>query len=155
MIEFKIHARLGAGDLTFGTERDNVRSMLDSLGFAMTSSSGNMDFYDDNSIQLDFFDDDILHWIGFAYSANSRVSYNTVDPFDQNSSELFDLINSNESPPIPFNDYDPLFPTQIIALWDAQEQYDYNGNHQRRVFATFSIGDQRYLDEMLAITRGG
>lgn len=155
MVEFDIHARLGAGKLTFGTERANARSLLESLGFAMSNSRGSMDYYDDNSIQLDFFNDEILHFIGFAYSVSFRVLYNEIDPFDQDASGLFELINSNESTPIPFNDYDPLFPTQIIALWDAQEQYDYNGNHNRRVFATFSIGDQRYLDEMLAIENGG
>ena len=104
---------------------------------------------------MTFFDDDILHFIGFAYSRNFNVAYHDNDPFDCKATALFKLINANEPTEIPFNDYDPLFPSQIIALWDAQEQYDYLGDHKRAVFATFSIGDQRYLDEMLAIANGG
>ncbi|WP_149499993.1 hypothetical protein [Roseiconus lacunae] len=121
----------------------------------MSHSRDNMDYYDENSIQLDFFDDDLLHFIGFAYSPNFDVTYRGIDPFNHDASELFDAINENETDSIPFNDYDPLFRSQIIALWDAQEQYDYKGNHQRSVFATFSIGDERYLKEMLAIIDGG
>ena len=155
MIEFDIHPRLRAGRIVLGTDRKATRSLMDSLGFANSHTRGNMDYYDERSIQLDFFDDDTLHFIGFAYSRNFRVSYHGINPFDCDASALFKLINANEPAAIPYNDYDPLFPSQIIALWDAQGQYDYNGDHKRPVFATFSIGDQRYLDEMLAIANGG
>ena len=154
MIVFDIHSRLRAGQLAFGTDRKATRSIMKSLGFTVSSSRDNTDYYDENSIQLDFFDDELLHFIGFAYSSNFRVSYQDADPFDCDAPTLFKLINANEPTAIPYNDYDPLFPSQIIALWDAQEQYDYNGDHERPVFATFSVGDQRYLDEMLAIANG-
>ncbi|MCA8993960.1 MAG: hypothetical protein KDA88_18390 [Planctomycetaceae bacterium] len=121
----------------------------------MSHSRDNMDYYDENSIQLDFLDDDLLHFIGFAYSPNFAVVYKGIDPFNSDASDLVNAINANETEAIPFSDYDPLFRTQIIALWDAQEQYDYKGGHQRSVFATFSIGDERYLKAMLAITNGG
>ncbi|XZE22270.1 hypothetical protein SH449x_002189 [Pirellulaceae bacterium SH449] len=155
MIVFDIHSRLRAGKLVLGTSREMTRNVMAALNFVLTHSSNSMDYYDENSIQLDFFDDDCLHFIGFAYSPNFDVAYGNVDPFDSEAKELFRFINENEIEAIPFNDYDPLFPTQIIALWDAQEQYDYKGGHRRPIFATFSMGDQRYLDEMIAIKNGG
>ena len=155
MIVFDIHPRLRAGKLALGTDRATTRSIMETLDLTWSHSRDGMDYYDDNSIQLDSFDDEILHFIGFAYSPNFDVTYNSIDPFDFDAAGLFEAINESESLPIPFNDYDPLFPTQIIALWDAQEQYDYKGDHRRSVYATFSIGDDRYLDEMLAITGGG
>ena len=155
MIVFDIHSRLRAGKLILGTTREATRNVMASLKLALTHTTVNMDYYDENSIQLDFFDDDLLHFIGFAYSPNFDIAYGSADPFDLDAKELYRLINENENEAIPFNDYDPLFPVQIIALWDAQEQYDYKGGHRRPVFATFSMGDQRYLDEMLAIKNGG
>ncbi|MEO9933791.1 hypothetical protein [Rhodopirellula bahusiensis] len=152
---FDIQPRLRAGKLTLGADRTATRALMESLGFATSHSRDGMDYYDDNSIQLDFFDDDVLHFIGFAYSPNFDVSYCDNDPFDRDATALFQLILANEPSEIPFNDYDPFFPSQIIALWDAQEQYDYNGDHKRPVFATFSMGDQRYRDEMLANSSGG
>ncbi|EMI40267.1 hypothetical protein [Rhodopirellula sp. SWK7] len=155
MLVFDIQPRLRAGQIALGAERSATRLLMESLGFAMSHSRDGMDYYDDNSIQLDFFDDDVLHFIGFAHSPNFNVSYYDNDPFDCDATALFQLIAGNEPTEIPYNDYDPIFPSQIIALWDAQEQYDYNGDHKRPVFATFSMGDQRYHDEIVAISSGG
>jgi len=152
---FNILPNVGAGELVLGTSRATSQSTLKRLGFTLSKTRDNMDYYDDNSIQLDYFNDDVLHYIGFAHSPNFEVVYNHVDPFDTDAAKLFELINVNETTAIPYNDYDPLFPTQIISLWNAQEQYDYNGEHQRPVFATFSIGDQHYLNDILKITNGG
>ena len=155
MIVFDIQPRLRAGRLELGTRREMTRAIMASMKFALTRTSDRMDYYDESSIQLDFFDDHCLHFIGFAYSPHFAVEYRSVDPFDLDAKGLFWLINEEEKSPVPFNDYDQLFSTQIIAIWDAQQQYDYKGGHRRTVFGTFSMGDQRYLDEMLAFKKGG
>jgi hypothetical protein len=105
----------------------HARALMESLGFAISHSRDGMNYYDDNSIQLDFFDDNVLHFIGFAHSSNFSVSYCDNDPFNCDARALFQRIVANEPTEIPFNEYDPFFPSQIISLWDAQEQYDYKG----------------------------
>ena len=72
--------------------------------------------------------------------------------FSLSAGELFSLIAStDDSGAHEFTDSEYLFPGQIITLWDADEQYDRQGNETRPVWAQVGIGNSAYAEAIAAI----
>jgi hypothetical protein len=57
------------------------------------------------------------------------MSYLGIDIFDVASTVVFAEIARHESRLHHYNRSQYVVPDQILALWDADEQYDYRGGH--------------------------
>ncbi|MFA3789770.1 hypothetical protein AB6T38_01490 [Aliiglaciecola sp. SL4] len=73
------------------------------------------------------------------------MSYENIDVFDVDGVNLFHAIAVNESKSHMFNEFEYVFPDQIITLWEMEEQYDYLGNHKLKVCAQVGIGTKSYF----------
>jgi len=120
-------------------------------GFPLESSQGKSDYF--NSIQVEYFGG-LANFIGVSFSRDFHARYRGVNVFDVQAKTLFDTIAAGEaSGPHIFNEYEHIFPDQIMALWDADSQYDRLGAESRVVWAQVGIGNSTYL-KLIAEVRG-
>ena len=112
---------------------------------------GQMDYCCSSSIQVEYDDDGMVDFIGASYDASILVTYKKHNVFDMTADALFDLINAQEDQPSEFNDYEHVFPYQIVTLWDADSQYDYLGGEIRPVWAQVGVGNASYLEAIRKI----
>ena len=140
-MEFSINPHNGIGSIKLGMSRAEVREIL---GASFDSSIGSLDYYFNGSLQVEF-ENDLVIFIGLALDESYVVTYFGVNVFDVEASELFALISAKEPQKHSFEQGEYLFPEQIITLYDADEQYDYLGNHQRAVWGQIGLGSKAYL----------
>ncbi|UCX05085.1 hypothetical protein [Shewanella glacialimarina] len=141
-MEFVIKPHDGIGLIKLGMSREQVKELFS--GF-FTLSDGSSDFYFDRCLQIDF-ENDLVDFIGVSQNVNYQLMFGGIDAFDVEGITLFNAISANESESHSFNESEYIFPDQIVTLWDMDEQYDYLGNHKRKVWAQVGIGSKSYLE---------
>ena len=140
-MEFIIKPNDGIGAIKLGMSREQVKVLL---AEHFSSSDRTIDFYFDNSLQIEF-EKESVDFIGISQNNAYKVSYENIDVFDVDGAKLFDLIASNETGNHTLNESEYVFPDQVVTLWDLDTQYDYLGNHKRNVWAQVGVGTKSYL----------
>jgi hypothetical protein len=140
-MEFLIKPNDGIGAIKLGMTRKQVKELL---AEHFSSSDNTIDFYFDNSLQIEF-EKEFVDFIGISQNDAYKVSYENIDAFDVDGARLFSAISANESKSHMLNESEYIFPEQIITLWEMDEQYDYLGSHKRKVWAQVGIGTKSYL----------
>ncbi|TLU66923.1 hypothetical protein FE810_05300 [Thalassotalea litorea] len=140
-MEFLITPLIGIGPIKLGMLRDEIKEVLNDF---FDSTRGDIDYYFNGNLQVEF-DESRASFIGIAFDNSYTVFFEGVNVFDIDAVELFSLIASKESDRHRFNPSEYVFPEQILSLWDADEQYDYIGSHQRVVWAQIGLGSSSYL----------
>jgi hypothetical protein len=146
-MEFVIKPHDGIGLIKLGMSREQVKELFS--GF-FTLSDGTSDFYFDSCLQIDF-ENDLVDFIGVSQNVNYQLMFGGIDAFDVEGITLFNAISANESESHSFNESEYIFPDQIVTLWDMDEQYDYLGNHKRKVWAQVGIGSKSYLEVAIGL----
>ena len=152
LLEIKPH--IGIGNIKLGSTRTEAKQLAESMGFSLESSNDTLDYFCDSSIQLEFGESGLLQYIGLTYHDSYQALYEGVNVFDTEANTLFKIINKKEVTPSLFNDYEHVFPTQIISLWDSDSQYDRYQNESRCIWASVGVGDENYLKASEAIENG-
>lgn len=135
----------GALPLRLGSSRDDIARTMLSLGHDASAHHGNSDYYARNAIQIEFGDDGLASFIGIAAAANIELIYRGRSILHLPAREVFDLIKENEpQDETEFSPAEQLFRSQIITLWDADEQYDPFGE-RFPVWGQIGIGNESYL----------
>ena len=139
MIKLELKPGIGAGSIRLGSSRNDVRQQLTELGYPLGSEHGSIDYFCDNSLQLEY-DGTILRFIGISDHQNIYCTYYGVDVFDTEAKELFKLFASREVA-IPFERPGEtcFFPHQGLNLWEADEQYDRKGSYKRALYAQVGV----------------
>ena len=149
---FELIPGLGAGVLRFNAARMDTRAALGRLGFSLKSERDKLDYFCDASIQVEYTSDNLLQFVGFSCDARTLPTFHGVDVFSITASERYVLVAAYEPEALgPFNVHGCLFPTQLIALWDADEQYDHRTNQTRCVWGQVGIGSAEYRAAIEAI----
>ncbi|EDM25948.1 hypothetical protein LNTAR_06264 [Lentisphaera araneosa HTCC2155] len=149
MIRLEIKPHIGIGPILLGSTKEEARTALSQIGFELEHSIDVMDYFCNSGIQIEYSKTGIVEFIGTSCEPNHfTVIYNDVNVFNTKATELFELINQNESELKPYNDYEFMFPDQIITLWDAQEQYDRYENESRVIWAQVGLGNESYKKEV-------
>ncbi|OWP52891.1 hypothetical protein [Pseudomonas nitroreducens] len=140
------------GPICLGDTRAMARDALAAVGFPLESYNGPTDYFCQAAIQTECDEHGFIWFIGLSQSERYLARYRGVDVFALPAGELFSLIASaDDSGAHEFNDSEYLFPGQIITLWDADEQYDRQGNETRPVWAQVGIGNARYVEAVSAL----
>jgi hypothetical protein len=140
-MEFLIKPNDGVGIIKLGMSREQVKELLVQY---FSSSDKTIDFYFNNSLQIEF-ENELVDFIGISQSSAYKVLYENIDVFDVDGASLFHVIAANESKNHTLNESEYIFPDQIITLWEMDEQYDYLGSHKRKTWAQVGIGTESYL----------
>ncbi|MFR0691133.1 hypothetical protein ACLUTX_17165 [Enterobacterales bacterium AE_CKDN230030158-1A_HGKHYDSX7] len=149
---FEISPHQGIGPLCLGDTRAMARDALAAVGFALESSNGATDYFCESAIQTECDEQGLIWFIGLSQSERYLARYQGVDVFALAAGELFSLIAAADgSGTHDFTDSEYLFPGQIITLWDADEQYDRQGNETRPVWAQVGIGNPAYVEAVSAL----
>lgn len=152
-IHLPIIPHVGVGPFKLGSSRDEVRHCMNVVGLPFERERGQMDYCCSSSIQVEYDDDGRVDFIGASYDERILVTYNDQNVFDVTADALFELINSQEERPSEFNDYEFVFPYQIVTLWDADSQHDYLGGEIRLVWAQVGVGNESYLEAIRKIQK--
>ncbi len=137
---------VGLSKLKLGSSRDEASESLRYLGMHIENADDTIDYSCDSSIQLEFGDSGLLQYIGVTWHKSYNFHYRGVNVFNTEAKKLFNLINEYESQKSEFNDYEHVFPGQIITLWDSDEQYDRFKNESRKIWASVGVGNLEYLE---------
>lgn len=142
----------GIGPVCLGDSRCVARDALAAIGFPLESSNGPTDYFGQAAIQTECDEQGLVWFIGLSQSEQYLARYQGVDVFALAAAELFLLIASaDDSGAHEYTDSEYLFPGQIITLWDADEQYDRQGNEMRPVWAQVGIGNPAYVEAVSAL----
>ncbi|MCE4068629.1 MULTISPECIES: hypothetical protein [Pseudomonas] len=148
----EISPHQGIGPVCLGDTRAMARDALAAAGFPLESSNGPTDYFCQAAIQAECDEQGLVWFIGISQNERYLARYQGVDVFSLSAGELFSLIAStDDSGAHEFTDSEYLFPGQIITLWDADEQYDRQGNETRPVWAQVGIGNSAYAEAIAAI----
>ncbi|NWE12565.1 hypothetical protein [Pseudomonas yamanorum] len=152
MLTFEIIPLDSIGPLKLGATRVEVREAMRAIGFPLESARKALDYFHHSCIQTESDADGNVQFIGISSSPEITVSYKGLDVYSIAAPELFSLLAEHDaSGPHVYNTYEYLFPNQVITLWDADEQYDRQGEETRPVWAQVGIGNSTYVDAMKAI----
>ena len=149
--EFELLPHVGAGSLRFGMSRAEVRAKLSALGFPLDSEHLTLDHFCESAIRAEYTDDS-LSFIEFWCHERTVARYRGTDVFSVTAEDLFTMIAGFEGGgPHAYDPLEYLFPGQIIALWQADPQYDCRTRQSRVVWGTVGVGDARYLQAVNAL----
>jgi hypothetical protein len=144
-MKFKLEPRRAVGPIELGASRVSVRSVLADLGLPLEESRGTLDYFFGAAIQVEY-EEERASFIGIWSHEQIELLYRDRDLLDLEAEESFRLILAGETS--RGHDFDPaehLLPDQIIALWEADSQYDRKRKESRMVWGQIGIGDERYL----------
>jgi hypothetical protein len=148
--ELVVQPLLGMGPITFGTERSEVRRLLGEINLPLYRELGDSDYFGKQaSIQIEYADG-TASFIGINAGVELRCTLYGSNVFELAAEDLHRHISAHESSPPDFCESENLFLDQIISVYEADEQYDYLGEHTRLVYAQIGIGDERYLSSTTA-----
>jgi hypothetical protein len=134
------------GPVRLGVSREAAREAMSVNGFPLEHTNGRLDYFCESSIQLEYGTGDEVQFIGVSGHSRLKFMYRGVDVFAVSATELFSLMaESDDSGSHEFDRYEYCFPTQILTLWDADEQYDRQGGEEREVWGQVGIGNEVYL----------
>ena len=139
MLDLLIRPGIGAGSIELGMAKDVVRRKLEDLGYPLSAEHGKLDYFCDNSLQIEY-EDEKIRFIGISDHPEIKCTFYDVDVFDCEATVLFEKFAINEctSPDVPPGET-CFFPHQGLYLWESDEQYDRKGNYKRRVYAQVGI----------------
>ncbi len=145
ILELTLKPKVGVGPLLLGmTKADAIAAMKANRQDLSSTAHGHLYFLD-NSIQIEFEPEGTSSFIGVAPHAGLRLVFQGIDLFDHDASEIFALFQQNENDEtIWAEQYEHVFPKQIVTVWDADAQYDLNGGH-RPVWGQIGVGSSAYL----------
>lgn len=144
-MKLELTPRKGIGPIELGMTRDQVRSAMEEFGHPLCHETNSMDYFHENAIQAEY-EDGTVSFIGVASDKKIELIFRNFDLFDMTSEEAFSLISKDETKEHSYEEYEYIFPDQIVTLWEADSQYDYKGIEQRPVWGQIGIGDQRHLE---------
>ncbi|MEM7430561.1 MAG: hypothetical protein AAF351_01350 [Pseudomonadota bacterium] len=126
--------------------KENARRLLDDLGYPLSAEHGNLDYFCENAIQLEY-EDEQIRFIGVSQHTDILCCYGDQDVFDISAESLFRLFAAGETnlPNVPPGET-AFFPAQGLNLWEADEQYDYQGGFKRRIYAQVGVEKPRQND---------
>jgi len=141
---------VGIGPVRFGMTRTEVEAAVAPLSGALPrrskGRSSTIDCYFRGSLQIEFDPDGTASFIEVWCDAATLCTYKRHDVFDLPAPELFAIfVADDDSGSHAFAASGYLFTKLIVALWEADEQYDRKRNESRLVYATVGVGDERYL----------
>ena len=152
MQELRITPHVGIGPILLGASREAVRSALASIGFALESSLRLLDYFANAAIQVEYGPDERADFIGVSCHGDYSLTYYGTNVFDTIAERVFSIVAArDDSSDHTFDRSGCVFPTQIVTLWEADEQYDRLGGEQRLIWAQVGLGNNRYLDAINAI----
>jgi hypothetical protein len=152
--EFELLPRVGAGPLRFGMSRADVRSTMSGLGFPLNNEHLTLDHFCESAICVEYTDES-LSFIEFWCHDCIVPRYRGTDVFSVTAQELFAIIAGVEGRgPHAFDPTEYLFQEQIVALWNADSQYDLRTHQTRVVWGTVGVGNVRYLEAARALDSG-
>ena len=135
--------------------RESVRSELVAAGVALTHAEGDLDYFYDNSLQVEYGEDGHADFIGVSSDESLIVSFFGMDVFDTPAEQVFSAIAQRETAGMhAFDPLEYLFPQQIVTLWDAAAQYDHRGGQKRIIWAQIGLGTERYLSDVRRLAGG-
>lgn len=151
MITFDLVPRVGLGPVRLSATREVIRQTLERLGFGVTHSRDNLDYFCGNALQVECGKDGCADFIGIAGSDDLCVTYFGIDVFDTPADRLFNAMAGREtSGSHTYARTEYLFPQQIVTLWDAAAQYDHRGGGRWPVWGQIGVGSERYLQSQIA-----
>ena len=154
MVTFELVPHEGFGPIKLGMGRSVCRELLATVGYDLSHEDKQVDYFVESAISLEFDDENHLSFIGINANDSFTTQMYGVNAFDTPADELFTLLAGKEDPAVNPEDVELsayLFRQQIVALWDADEQYDYLGNFKRKIWGQVAIGNSSYLAAIDAI----
>jgi hypothetical protein len=141
---FEIRPHEGVGPIALNSLQSAVRDAMTSAGFPLEATHGRSDYFCKSAVQVEYTDGRAT-FIG-VNSTNAFIAiYRGMDVFDVTAQELFaHIAAADNTGPHHFSEYEHYFPGQVMALWDADTQYDRRGNYNRIVWAQVGLGSAVY-----------
>lgn len=153
MIAIEIMPLEGVGPLRLGATREEARAAMARAGLALNSSRDDSDYYCSSSIQVEHGPDNRVWFIGVSHSRAYRAVYRGMDVFRLSAEDLFALAaEADRSGPHDYSADEYCFPNQILTLWAAETQYDYEGPELIPVWAQVGVGDELYKAAVAALS---
>lgn len=135
----------GVLPLLLGSSRGDIARTMLNLGHDISAQRDTVDYYVRNSVKIEFDEDGLASFIGISSDPGIELIYHGRNILHLPSREVFDLIKENEPEyEIEYSSTEHIFRSQIITLWDADEQYNKLGAGFP-VWAEIGIGNESYL----------
>jgi hypothetical protein len=151
-MRFDIEPHVGIAPIRFGMNRaEVVREMTRIGGGSPVDKSGGIDCFFNNGFQVSYRDGTVEFIEVYSDPAHTYI-LEGVDVFDTPADQLvarLATLDSADSLLSEQNSY--CFPSLIVSLWEADEQYDCKGGEKRPIFGAVGVGDARYLAAIRAI----
>ena len=159
---FEIQPHVGLLPVRLGATSDEVRTAMKGLGQDVSSSKDDAallqklgieppeggsrtDFFIENSLSVEFRDDDRASFIGIMPHRDLLVTLDGLNVFDMPAEALFDALKDRfNAADVAFDDADIVFSDQILTLWNADPQYDVKGE-RFPVWGQIGVGSPAYL----------
>jgi hypothetical protein len=155
MKHFILHPHVGIGLIKLGARRSDVRAVMTGVVCALESERESVDYFCGSSIQVEYEEDGTASFIGLSSDRDIALLFEGIDLFDIEAKDVFALLSSRDgSGAHEFSEFEYVFPSQIITLYDADPQYDRRRNETRPVWGQIGCGDHRYLGACLRIGEG-
>ena len=155
MKHLALNPHVGIGPVQLGALRGDVRAAMSGIGCTLESERESMDYFCEASIQVEYEEDGTASFIGVCSHQDVALSFEGFDLFDMEATDVFALLSSRDGPgDHHFSEFEYVFPSQIVTLYDADPQYDRRRAETRSVWAQIGCGDQRYLSGILGINKG-
>jgi len=148
---FNIEPHVGILPLKLEMPRNEVQRLMRNLGYGLSSSHDQSDYYIESSVQVEFDAAEKASFIGISPHHETDVLYNGKRVFEHEAEFVFSFIR--ECGDEMYSEYEPreyLFRKQILTLWDAAEQYELGGE-RFPVWGQIGVGNQYYLSAVDAI----
>lgn len=150
-----ITPHVGIGPIKLGATRSEVRAAMSVASLPLETERDSMDYFGQGSIQVEYEEDGTASFIGVSGDPDLAFLYDGVDLFDIEAKKVFDLLASRDgSGQHEFSEFEYVFPSQIVTLYAADQQYDRKGGEVRAVWGQIGCGDARYKDAILKIHGG-
>jgi hypothetical protein len=150
-MRMEIQPHVGIGPIRFGMTRTEVAAAMRAIGGGEPfAKSAECDRYCDLSLLVEYTDDTVSFIEADSLQHDFLLS--GIDVFDTPAEELvaeLEKLDTNDAALGGKGSY--CFPNLIVALWEADTQYDRKGHETRPIFGAVGIGDSRYLSAIRAI----
>lgn len=125
--------------------RDNV-SIFKNLGLEPPKGISETHFYIENSMQIEFDNDDRATFIGIMPHSDIRVNILSIDVFNIPAKDCFKgIVKAYGIEGISYCENEVLFPKQILTLWNADPQHELSGQ-RFPVWGQIGVGTKTYLE---------
>ena len=136
---------VGIGPIKLGANRSDIRSQMSAIGLPLETERESMDYFGDASIQVEYEEDGTASFIGVGSDPELELFFDDCDLFDLEAKKVFDLLASRDgSGHHEFSEFEYVFPSQIVTLYEADQQYDRKRGETRAVWGQIGCGDARY-----------